>query len=80
MPGLLRRNQALAFQLPPFMVAAQILPEALQAPDHVQLPVGKMLEEAVADEPRYILPVVVTFVSNLFLQNRADGDDPHTRI
>src|SRR5882762_2533828 len=64
----------------PDQVAAQVLPETLQPPDHVQLPIGKMLEEAVADEPRYILPVVVALVGNLFLQNGTYGDHCGKRI
>jgi len=57
----------LALQGSPGKITAKILPEALQPPDHVQLPVRKMLEEAVADEPNYISPVVVALVSNFFL-------------
>ena len=34
-----------------------------------------MLQEAVADQPRYVLPVVVPLVGDLFLQHGADGND-----
>src|ERR1700756_1160878 len=54
------------------MVAAPVLPKTLQAPDYVQLPVGKMLEEAVAHEPDDVFPVVVALVGDFLLQNRAD--------
>ena len=39
-----------------------------------------MLEEAVADEPDYILPIVVPLVGDFFLQDRADGDYRGKRI
>ncbi len=42
-----RRAEALSRQRSPSIVAAQVLPQALKAPDHVQLPVGEMLEKAV---------------------------------
>ena len=39
-----------------------------------------MLEEAVADEPHHVLPVVVPLVGDLFLQDRADGDHGGKRM
>ena len=56
------------------MVATKILPQTLQAPDHVQLPVGKVFEEAVTHKPDDILPVVVAFVSDFLLQHRSNGN------
>ena len=69
-----------ALQGLPLVVAAEILPESLQPPDHVHLPVRKMFEEAVADEPHHVLPVVVPLVSDFFLQDRADGNHGGKRI
>ena len=69
-----RRRQPLALQWFPHVVAAQVLPKALQPPDHVQLPVGKMFEEAVTHEPPDVLPVIITFVGNFFLQHGANGN------
>src|SRR5260370_41075768 len=39
-----------------------------------------MFEEAVADKPDYVLPVVVPLVGNFFLQNGTDGDHRRKRI
>src|SRR5712692_8742091 len=58
----------------PNVVAAQVLPKALEPPDHMQLAVGKMFQKAATHEPRYILPVVVPFVGDFLLQDRADGN------
>src|SRR5260370_976164 len=69
-----RRRKPLAGNRSPNVVAAQGLPEALQPPDHVQLPVGKMLQKAVTHEPHNILPVVVPFVGDFLLQDRTDGN------
>src|SRR5438067_9620051 len=69
-----------ALQGLPLVVAAEILPESLQPPDHVHLTVRKMFEEAVADEPRDVLPVVIPLVGNLFLQDGADGNHGGKRI
>src|SRR4029077_14986002 len=66
--------QSFALERRPRIVAAQILPNALQAPKHVHLPVGKMFEETVADQARHVLPVVVALVGDFFLQNGTDGD------
>ena len=56
------------------MVTPQILPEALQSPNHVQLAIRNMFEEAVAHEPDDVLPVAVPFVGDFFLQYGADGN------
>jgi len=56
-------------------VAAHELPKTLQPPDHVELAVREVFEEAVTHEPDHILPVVIPFVGELFLQHRADGND-----
>src|SRR5581483_11990746 len=53
-------------------IATHILPQALQAPDHLQLPVWEMLQEAEADETHDVPPVVVTPVRDLFLQDGAN--------
>ncbi len=39
-----------------------------------------MLEEAVADEPHYVLPVGIPLVGDPFLQDRADGNHGGKRI
>src|SRR5690242_15589332 len=62
------------------MVAAKILPESLQPPDQVHLPVRKMFEVAVADQPHHVLPVVVSLIGDLFLQDRADGNHGGKRL
>ena len=69
-----------ALQGLPGEVAAKILPESLQPPDHVHLPVRKMFEETVADQPHDVLPVVVPLVGDFFLQDRADGNHGGKRI
>ena len=61
--------RALLLQRSPGHVASQILPEALQSPDHMQLPIRKMFQEAITDEPRDILPIVVAFVSQFLLKH-----------
>jgi len=68
------RIETFALHRFPHQVAAKVLPEALQPPNHVELTVGKMFEEAVADEPHDVLPVVITLVSNFFLQDGTDGN------
>src|ERR1700751_30003 len=60
-------SQALPLHGLPRHVSPQILPQTLQAPDHVQLTVGKMLEKTAADESRHILPIVIALVGDLFL-------------
>jgi hypothetical protein len=64
----------------PGEAAAKILPKALQPPDHVHLPARKMFEQAVADQPRDVLPVVKPLIGNLFLQDRANGNHGGKRI
>jgi hypothetical protein len=61
-----------AFYRPPHKIAADVLPQTLQSPHHVQLPVGEVLQEAVTDQPHYVLPVIVAFVRDFFLQDGAD--------
>ena len=39
-----------------------------------------MFEEAVADKPDYVLPIVITFVGNFFLQDSADGNHGGKRV
>src|SRR5229473_848091 len=53
----LGRLEPLALQGFPLHVSAQVFPESPQPPDHVQLPVRKMFEEAIADKTDYVLPV-----------------------
>src|ERR1700732_2120970 len=69
-----RRLQPLPLQRLPGVVAAQILPDAAQPPEHVHLPVRKMLEKTVADQTHHVLPVVIAFVSDFFLQHGPDGN------
>src|SRR5947209_10007632 len=38
----------------------------------LDLAVGKRFQEAVGHQPRYILPVIISFVSNFFLQHSAN--------
>src|SRR5207245_11562510 len=70
-----RRFHAPPLQRLPAHIASHILPQALQPPEHVHLPVRKMLQKAAADQPSDILPVIVPFVGQLFLKHRADGND-----
>src|SRR6202158_4577048 len=67
--------QSFALERRPGIVAAQILPDALQSPEHVHLPVRKMFKKTVADQARHVLPVVIPLVSDFFLQDGTDGDD-----
>src|SRR5216683_3954909 len=76
----LGRLEPLALQGFPLHVSAQVFPESPQPPDHVQLPVRKMFEEAIADKTDYVLPVVIPLVGNFFLQDGADGDHRRKRI
>src|SRR5260221_2439036 len=46
----------------------------------MQLPVRKVFQEAVAYEPGHILPIVVSFVSQFFLQHGPDRDHRRKRI
>src|SRR5712692_289153 len=71
-PGGRWRLNAFTFQRTPSVVAAEVLPEALQPPDHMQLPIGKMLEEAVTDQARHILPIIIATIGDLLLQDRAN--------
>ena len=72
--------QPLSFHRSPHQVASQVLPKALQSPDHMQLPVRKMFQEAVGDEPSHILPIVVSLVSQFLLQNGTNGNHRCKRI
>src|SRR6266849_5308167 len=63
-----------ALEHSPDMIAAQVLPDQLQPPEHMHLPVRKMFEKTVADQAHHVLPVVITFVGDFFLQHRPDGD------
>src|SRR6266852_4162101 len=67
--------QSFALERRPYVVAVHILPDPLQPPEHMHLPVRKMLEKTVADQPHHILPIVITFVGDFFLQHRPDGDN-----
>src|SRR5712671_66763 len=46
----------------------------------MQLPVRKVFQEAVADEPSHVLPIVVPFVSQFFLQHGTNGNHRGKRI
>src|SRR2546430_13327401 len=46
----------------------------------MQLPVRKMFQEAVADEPDHVLPIVLSFVSQFFLQHGTNGNHRCERI
>ena len=46
----------------------------------MQLSVRKMFEEAVADEPSHILPIVVSLVSQFLLQHVTNGNHRCKRI
>src|ERR1700720_2333204 len=59
-------------QRPPSHVTSQVLPDTLQSPDHMQLPVRKVFDEAIGHKACDVLPVVVAFVSKFFLQHRAN--------
>src|SRR5712692_7032815 len=64
----------------PGIVAAKILPDALQPPEHVHLPVGKMFEETVAEQAHHVLPVVIALVGDFFLQDGTNGDHRCERV
>src|SRR5712691_4967448 len=68
----LHRFLPLSLQRSPSHVASKVLPEALQPPDHMQLPIRKVFQEAVAHQPGHILPIVISFVGQFFLQHRTD--------
>jgi len=44
----------------------------MEPPDHMRLPIREVFQETVAQQARYIPPVVITFVRDLFLKYRAD--------
>src|SRR5712671_1308205 len=69
------RLQPFPLQRRPDVVAAQILPHATQTPEHMHLPVRKMLEKTVADQTHHILPIVVALVGDFFLQHSATGNE-----
>src|SRR6266436_5449713 len=70
-----RRLQPFPLHLRPDVVAAQILPHATQTPEHMHLPVRKMFEKTVADQPHHILPIVIALVGDFLLQNSPNGND-----
>src|SRR5713226_4908252 len=70
-----RGFEAFTSYLPPGGIAAHVLPKTLQPPDHVELAVREVFEEAVTHQPDHILPVVIPFVGELFLQHGPDGND-----
>src|SRR5450432_1436708 len=49
-----------SFQCPPLHVSAEVLPDALETPDHGELAVGEVLEEAIDQQARYLPPIAVT--------------------
>ena len=55
-------------------VSAEVLPDALETPDHRELAVGKMFEEAVDQQMRNLAPVAVGAESHFFEQYRTDGN------
>src|ERR1700692_1860140 len=64
--------KSLALERFPRHVAPHVLPQALKPPDHVQLPVREMFEEAVRHQAGHVLPVAVPLVGKFFLQDGAD--------
>ena len=70
-----RRLQTLALQGAPSHIAAKILPQSLKAPDHVKLPIRKVLQKAVTHQSCDILPVVITLVGQFFLKYGAKGNN-----
>src|SRR5712664_438125 len=69
------RLQTFPLQRLPSSIAAQILPNPAQAPEHMHLPVREMLEKTVADQPHHILPIVIALVGDFLLQNSPNGND-----
>jgi hypothetical protein len=54
-------------------VSAEVLPDALQTPDHRELAVGEMFEKAVDKQACDFAPVAVTAEGHFFEQYRTDG-------
>src|SRR6266446_33103 len=72
--------QPFALEQAPGIIAVKVLPDPLQPPEHMHLPVRKMFEKTVADQAHHVLPVVVALVGDFFLQHGADGDYRRKRI
>ena len=70
-----RSAKSLTLERLPRHVAPRVLPQALKPPDHVQLPVGEMLEEAVGHQTGHVLPIAVPFIGEFFLQDGPYRDD-----
>src|ERR1700730_946876 len=75
-----RCRKALSRQRFPGHITTYVLPQALKAPNHVQLPVREMFEEAIGYQTGYVLPVAVSLIGKFFLQYRADRDHRGKRI
>src|SRR6267378_1228319 len=74
------RLQPFPLQRRPRNVAAQILPNPPQAPIHMHLPVRKMFEKTVTDQPHHILPIVAALVGDFLLQNSTNGNHGSKRV
>src|ERR1700679_799758 len=66
-------GDAYSFHGSPLQVSAEILPDTLKPPDHCELAIGEVLEQAVDEEARDFAPVAVTAEGHFFEQHRADG-------
>src|SRR5579864_931617 len=69
-----RSLKALALEFSPREISPQVLPGALQAPQHLELAIREMLKKAAAHQPCYVFPIVISLIRKLLLQDRANGD------
>jgi hypothetical protein len=65
---------------PPNHIATAVLPETLEPPYEMHLPVGKMLKKTVTDETRYVLPLVVSQICQFLLQDGTNRNNGSKRV
>ena len=63
-----------SFHGSPLQVSAEVLPDSLETPEHRELAVGKVFEEAIDYQARDFAPVAVTAERHFFEQYRTDGN------
>src|SRR5690349_7307904 len=76
--GRLRNSGTL--HLTPLKITSKILPQPLQAPNHCDLSVRKMLKQAVEQQAGDLAGLVVTAVCHLLHEYRTDRDERRESI
>ena len=64
-----------SFHLSPLQIPTEVLPDALEPPDHCELAIGEVFKEAVDQQARDFTPVTITTEGHFFKQHGADGDE-----